>query len=143
MAQAAKAASSYKRQDDAPPTETESTPADGGSAAPVPGSREAGENYVKKRTRKSSLALLNYSKIRDQEKQAEEGQGDAAEEKSTSRWRLAEEPKAIHEPPPLSTASGRSCLKENSPQSRGRARKNPVRFDEGSLLPSASSSDEG
>ncbi|KAL8272870.1 hypothetical protein Esti_003179 [Eimeria stiedai] len=139
---AAKAASSYKRQDDAPPTESEPSGADGSSAPSLPSSRAAGEACVKKRTRKSSLALLNYSKIRDQEKQAEDGQGDCNEEKPPARWRLAQEPEVIHEPPPSTAVGGRSCLKGKDTQSRGRTRKSPVRFDEGSLLPSEPSSEE-
>ncbi|KAL8429108.1 hypothetical protein Efla_003161 [Eimeria flavescens] len=139
---AARAASSYKRQDDAPPTEVESKSPDGSSSAPVPGSRDAGDACVKKRTRKNSLALLNYSKIRDQEKQTGEGQGDVSEEKPAARWRLAQEPETIHEPPPLTAAGGRSCLKTENSQSRSRTRKSPVRFDEGSLLPSDSSDDD-
>lgn len=109
----------------------------------MPGSRDAGEACVKKRTRKSSLALLNYSKIRDQEKQGDEGEGSLSEDKSTARWRLAQEPEAIHEPPSLSAVGGRSCLKTQSEQPRSRGRKSPVRFDEHSLLPSEPSSDEG
>lgn len=140
---AAKAASSYKRQDDAPLTKTESKLAAGPSAASVPGSREAGEALVRKRTRKSSLALLNYSKIRDQEKQAEDGQDQVSGAKPTARWHLAQEPESIHEPPPLTATGSRSCLKLDKQPSRGRVRKSPVRFDEESLLPSDTSSDEG
>ncbi|OEH80349.1 CAMP-dependent protein kinase regulatory [Cyclospora cayetanensis] len=140
---AAKAASSYKRQDEAPPTEAESKPSDVATTGPVPGSRDAGEACVKKRTRKSSLALLNYSKIRDQEKQAEEGPGENAEDKPAARWRLAEEPGSTHEPPPLSAPGGRSCIKRSSSRDGVRTRKSSVRFDEDSLLPSDTSSDEG
>ncbi|CDJ50796.1 CAMP-dependent protein kinase regulatory subunit, putative [Eimeria brunetti] len=139
---AAKAASTYKRQDDAPPTESELKPADGAALAPVLVTRDAAEACAKKRTRKNSLALLNYSKIRDQERQSENGESDAPEDKCTARWRLAREPESIHEPPPLCTQGGRSCLKDNNPQGGCRKRKSPVRFDERSLLPSDSSSDE-
>ncbi|CDI73672.1 CAMP-dependent protein kinase regulatory subunit, putative [Eimeria praecox] len=140
---AAKAASTYKRQDDAPPTENEAKSADGTALASVVGTGGAAEACAKKRTRKNSLALLNYSKIRDQERQAENGESDAPEDRSTARWRLAREPESIHEPPPLSARGGRSCLKESNAQGGSRKRKSPVRFDEGSLLPSESSSDEG
>ncbi|KAL8453899.1 hypothetical protein Emed_000610 [Eimeria media] len=108
---AAKAASSYKRQDDAPPTESEPSSSEGSNTSSLPSSRAAGEACVKKRTRKSSLALLNYSKIRDQEKQTEEGHGDSTEEKAPARWRLAQEPEVVHEPPPSTAVGGRSCLK--------------------------------
>lgn len=140
---AAKAASTYKRQDEAPLTASEMKSADGSALAPVLATRDAGEVCAKKRTRKNSLALLNYSKIRDQEKQSENGESDTPEDRSTARWRLAREPESIHEPPPLCTQGGRSCLKENNPQGVHRKPKSPVRFDEGSLLPSESSSDEG
>ncbi|CDJ36672.1 CAMP-dependent protein kinase regulatory subunit, putative [Eimeria mitis] len=138
---AAKAASTYKRQDDAPATQNEGKPAETTTLDPMLATRDAAEACAKKRTRKNSLALLNYSKIRDQERQAENGEGDATEEKFTARWRLAREPESIHEPPPLCAQGGRSCLKENNPQGKCRKRKSPVRFDEGSLLPSESSSD--
>lgn len=143
LVQAAKAASTYKRQDEAPLTASEMKSADGSALAPVLATRDAGEVCAKKRTRKNSLALLNYSKIRDQEKQSENGESDTPEDRSTARWRLAREPESIHEPPPLCTQGGRSCLKENNPQGVHRKPKSPVRFDEGSLLPSESSSDEG
>lgn len=142
LAQAAKAASTYKRQDEGPPSENETKSAEGAPLTPALVTRDAAEACAKKRTRKNSLALLNYSKIRDQERQAENGESDAPEDKSTARWRLAREPESIHEPPPLDTQGGRSCLKEKNPQSGARKRRSPVRFDEGSLLPSESSSDE-
>lgn len=141
--QAAKAASSYKRQDDAPSTETESKLAAGPSTAPIPGSREAAEALVQKRTRKSSLALLNYTRIRDQEKQVEDGEDQVSKAKPTARWHLAQEPESIHEPPPLTATGSRSCLKLDKQPSQVRVRKSSVRFDEESLLPSETSSDEG
>ncbi|PFH37518.1 cyclic nucleotide-binding domain-containing protein [Besnoitia besnoiti] len=153
-----RAESMYKRQDvsTTDPKENEETSARASPSAPAgPGSAAGpagaeGDQFVKKRTRKSSLALLQYAKIREGgsgegegEKKSPSGTGGTSgeeEEEKESRWAMAEDPQTIHHPPPPDAMPKKSAIRTSSNKSVGI--KNSVFFDEATLLPSPPSSDE-
>ncbi|KYF48691.1 cyclic nucleotide-binding domain-containing protein, partial [Toxoplasma gondii ARI] len=142
-----RAESLYKRQDVATtdPKEGEegNAAASSASAAGAAESFGPGDHFEKKRTRKSSLALLQYTKIREAgpaEGESEKKSSEEDEERE-ARWAMAQDPEIIHRPPPLSAAPKKSALRTTSSKSVGI--KNSVFFDEETLLPSPPSSDEG
>lgn len=126
----------------------------------------AADQFVKKRTRKSSLALLAYAKMsresgggqseagkegeeeEEEETRSEEGGekkgeggGEDDEKKETQRWSMAQDPQVIHEPPRADALPKKSILR-TSGSSASTGRKNPVFFDETTLLPTPPSSDD-
>ncbi|CBZ55715.1 GI16562, related [Neospora caninum Liverpool] len=142
-----RAESLYKRQDVAttdPKEGEDSASASPAAAAAAGGGFSPGDQFEKKRTRKSSLALLQYAKIREvgnSEGEGEKKGGGDEEEESEARWAMAQDPEIIHRPPPLSAAPKKSALRTTSGKSVG-MKKNSVFFDEETLLPSPPSSDE-
>ncbi|KAF8820623.1 hypothetical protein IE077_002986 [Cardiosporidium cionae] len=91
------------------------------------------------RTRKSSLALSTYKKLRDQEKTANinHSSSNGETEIAKMRWELAPDPLVAYSPPSLDAVPGPSSLK-----SEFSLRKSGVSFDQETLLHSVSSEED-